>query len=273
MTAVTVGSRVGTNDRPPGMSPFNTFFDSPAKRPYEEPRAQLDAPARPRDGRRAAHDGHPRSPRGRVVRRFAPAHGLRRGAAGPRRGRDEHRRARSRLPLRRRPRRRAAELEGDGLDRHRGERPPPGPARPRGGECHPPVRGPPPGHRRRGRRRRGRVLPPAAPVLHPARLHRQPPDGLVGGVAPRGRVPSRVRHPPVPDGRRQLRPLVQRPARDRAADGRLLPPLPRQGRGRPPRDAPLHPRRPVPRAAGVQDLHQPLAHGDHHRRHEGDRGG
>ncbi len=41
VTSVTVGSRVGTNDRPPGMSPFNTFFDSPAKRRYEEQQARL----------------------------------------------------------------------------------------------------------------------------------------------------------------------------------------------------------------------------------------
>ncbi len=41
VTYLTVGSRVGTNDRPPGMSAFNTFFDAPAKRPYEQPDARL----------------------------------------------------------------------------------------------------------------------------------------------------------------------------------------------------------------------------------------
>ena len=32
---LTVGTRKGTDDRPPGMSPFNTFFDSPAARPHD----------------------------------------------------------------------------------------------------------------------------------------------------------------------------------------------------------------------------------------------
>ena len=42
LTTVTVGSRLGTNDRPPGMSPFNTFFDAPAKRPHQTYKARLD---------------------------------------------------------------------------------------------------------------------------------------------------------------------------------------------------------------------------------------
>ena len=42
LTTVTVGTRVGTNDRPPGMSPFNTFFDAPAKRPHHTYKARLD---------------------------------------------------------------------------------------------------------------------------------------------------------------------------------------------------------------------------------------
>ena len=42
LTTVTVGSRVGTNDRPPGMSAFNTFFDAPAKRPHQAYKARLD---------------------------------------------------------------------------------------------------------------------------------------------------------------------------------------------------------------------------------------
>ena len=42
LTTVTVGTRVGTNDRPPGMSAFNTFFDAPAKRAYQTYKARLD---------------------------------------------------------------------------------------------------------------------------------------------------------------------------------------------------------------------------------------
>jgi hypothetical protein len=42
VTFVTVGSRVNPPDRPPGMSVFNVFFDSPAKRPYGQFRSALD---------------------------------------------------------------------------------------------------------------------------------------------------------------------------------------------------------------------------------------
>lgn len=42
LTTVTVGTRVGTDDRPPGMSPFNTFFDAPARRPHQTYKARLD---------------------------------------------------------------------------------------------------------------------------------------------------------------------------------------------------------------------------------------
>jgi len=38
---MTVGSRAGTEKRPPSMSPFNTFFDSPAQRPHETYRASF----------------------------------------------------------------------------------------------------------------------------------------------------------------------------------------------------------------------------------------
>ncbi len=41
VTFITVGSRVNPPDRPPGMSVFNVFFDSPAKRPYQQHRAAL----------------------------------------------------------------------------------------------------------------------------------------------------------------------------------------------------------------------------------------
>jgi hypothetical protein len=41
-TFVTVGTRVGEPNRPPGMSPFNAFFDSPGKRPHQSYRASLD---------------------------------------------------------------------------------------------------------------------------------------------------------------------------------------------------------------------------------------
>ncbi len=41
-TFVTVGTRVGESGRPPGMSPFNAFFDSPADRPHQTYRAELD---------------------------------------------------------------------------------------------------------------------------------------------------------------------------------------------------------------------------------------
>ncbi|MCA1684506.1 MAG: hypothetical protein LC745_00675 [Planctomycetia bacterium] len=42
VTFVTVGTRVNPPDRPPGMSVFNVFFDSPAKRPHEQFRSTLD---------------------------------------------------------------------------------------------------------------------------------------------------------------------------------------------------------------------------------------
>src|SRR5206468_2891713 len=38
---VTVGSRENPPGRPPGMSVFNVFFDSPAKRPYRTYRSTL----------------------------------------------------------------------------------------------------------------------------------------------------------------------------------------------------------------------------------------
>jgi hypothetical protein len=38
----TVGTRVGTPGRPPGMSPFNEFFDSPAQRPHQSFRSRLE---------------------------------------------------------------------------------------------------------------------------------------------------------------------------------------------------------------------------------------
>jgi hypothetical protein len=42
VTFVTVGSRVGMPDHPAGMSRFNEFFDSPAKRPHATYRAKLE---------------------------------------------------------------------------------------------------------------------------------------------------------------------------------------------------------------------------------------
>ncbi len=42
VTFVTVGTRVATPNRPPGMSPFNEFFDAPAKRAHRSHRAVLD---------------------------------------------------------------------------------------------------------------------------------------------------------------------------------------------------------------------------------------
>ena len=42
VTFITVGSRVGEKDRPPGMSPFNVFFDAPAQRPHQNYKARLD---------------------------------------------------------------------------------------------------------------------------------------------------------------------------------------------------------------------------------------
>jgi hypothetical protein len=41
-TYLTVGTRVGEPNRPPGMSPFNAFFDSPGKRPSQSYQAKLD---------------------------------------------------------------------------------------------------------------------------------------------------------------------------------------------------------------------------------------
>jgi len=41
-TFLLVGSRQAPADRPPGMSVFNVFFDSPAKRPYQAYRSRLD---------------------------------------------------------------------------------------------------------------------------------------------------------------------------------------------------------------------------------------
>lgn len=42
VTFVTVGTRVAPRGRPPGMSPFNVFFDSPAKRPSQTYQAKLN---------------------------------------------------------------------------------------------------------------------------------------------------------------------------------------------------------------------------------------
>jgi hypothetical protein len=42
VTFLTVGTRAATPGRPPGMSPFNEFFDSPAQRPHETFKARLD---------------------------------------------------------------------------------------------------------------------------------------------------------------------------------------------------------------------------------------
>ena len=42
VTFLLVGSRQAPADRPPGMSVFNVFFDSPATRPFQVYRSQLD---------------------------------------------------------------------------------------------------------------------------------------------------------------------------------------------------------------------------------------
>ena len=42
VTFVTVGTRVGESGRPPSMSPFNAFFDAPARRPHQTYKAELD---------------------------------------------------------------------------------------------------------------------------------------------------------------------------------------------------------------------------------------
>ncbi len=42
MFFLTVGTRAAPPGRPPGMSPFNMFFDSPAKRPHQSYRSRLD---------------------------------------------------------------------------------------------------------------------------------------------------------------------------------------------------------------------------------------
>ncbi len=42
VTFLLVGSREAPGDRPPGMSVFNVFFDSPAKRPFQTYRSKLD---------------------------------------------------------------------------------------------------------------------------------------------------------------------------------------------------------------------------------------
>jgi hypothetical protein len=41
-TFLTVGTRVAPPGRPPAMSPFNTFFDNPARRPHRTHRSRLD---------------------------------------------------------------------------------------------------------------------------------------------------------------------------------------------------------------------------------------
>lgn len=53
---LTVGTRKGTPGRPPGMSEFNEFFDSPAQRPHQTYRSSLDLRAIKvtGEGRRAA---------------------------------------------------------------------------------------------------------------------------------------------------------------------------------------------------------------------------
>jgi len=42
VTFVVIGERRGTAFRPPGMSDFNEFFDSPASRPFQAYRSRLD---------------------------------------------------------------------------------------------------------------------------------------------------------------------------------------------------------------------------------------
>ena len=49
---VTVGTRSAPKGRPPGMSPFNVFFDSPAKRPHQTHRSTF-APNRVRARQRS----------------------------------------------------------------------------------------------------------------------------------------------------------------------------------------------------------------------------
>lgn len=52
VTFVTVGTREASPDRPPGMSPFNNFFDSPARRPHSTHQARLT-----RQGARVSSQG------------------------------------------------------------------------------------------------------------------------------------------------------------------------------------------------------------------------
>ena len=84
----------------------------------------------------------------------------------------------------------------------------------------------------RGEQRRRRLLPAAAPVSIPPRLLHQSRLRLARQRLSRPDRQNRLRHPPEQRRRRQLRPLVQRPARRDAPPGRVLSAHQRHGRRR-----------------------------------------
>ena len=212
------------------MSVFNVFFDSPAKRPYASASALDPKGAKVYEPDAARADRSPLKGSRPVRSPGARDHRLSGAPARPRRGgrlRRSRRTGRfSTTPAwsrRRRPGR-------TGLDRHRGAisprrgpatRPTDAASRSATGRSWPR----PTAARSRASRRRISIFFP-----------RDYTDNLktvwYGSEPPRARTPDRVRHPPDRDRRRQLRPLVQRPARHRAAAGRLLSPQPGNGRGR-----------------------------------------
>ncbi len=91
------------------------------------------------------------------------------------------------------------------------------------------------------------------------------------GAGPsRARGSIRLRHPPVRDRRRLFVPWFNAPPGTEQRLGVFYLLRPRAASEAPPRGPAIHPRRPVPRAARLRDLHEPLAHGDRHGRDEGE---
>ena len=270
VTYLLVGSREAPAGRPPGMSVFNVFFDSPARRPFQTFRSKLDVKRV-----RVSNKGH----------RTTVAIGDL--AIGPFQG-ELQMTVYARSPLvhmetviRTHEDRRAIlydtglaledpretqfawiDTEGEspaercrsGRTRSCDGRQAPRPDRPEG-----------PG--------RGRLLPASPPVLLPARPDRERPHGLVRQGTSRPGRSIRLRHPPVGDRRRLLRPLVQRTAGHRATPRRLLPPelvRPEICRRR---DLAIHASGPVPRPPGPSQVHHALAHGHRDGGRQGNREG
>ena len=246
VTFVTVGTREYPPGRPPEMSVFNVFFDSPAKRPHQSYRARLDPKAvRSRAGRDEPRSRSTGSHAGPFAGRAAGQR-LRRGPARPRRGGCLH----------------ASRKTGPSFTTRAWRR-----HRPRGSSS--------PGSTRRvtfaATRRQPRPRPTPSPSAT-ARSSPSPPGGSVACFPP----PHQYFFPrDLTDNQktvwfgpshRNLEPRTgsasarPRPAAATSSPGSTPRPgpssgsasstcSPRQGRGRPPRDPQIHARRPLPRPA------------------------